>query len=140
VAGAPLKHPEVRRNNHAPVKGEWVDLPVLTEPVLPAYPTVWYTRAIKPFVVPKWMWDLWRTDAVTTQWSPADIAQALELGQDFYKLRPEHRLRIQTALGLNAKGRRELRWRNPVETESAAKADKHASEVRRLRIIREKPV
>jgi hypothetical protein len=131
-----IKDPAKRINNHPPARGEWVDLEPLTLPILPAYPTHWYQRALRPFVVPKWVWDLWRSDPVTSQWSPGDLATALELGERYYRLKDADRLRIQTYLGLNARGRRELRWRNASETVSAAKADAHAAEVRRLRIIR----
>jgi hypothetical protein len=41
-------------------------------------------------------------------------------------------------LGLNAHGRRNLRWRQPAETASALKANEHAVEARRLRIVRER--
>ena len=107
-------------------------------PVLPAYPPPWYKRDAKPFVIPKWMWDLWRADPVTSQWSNGDIATALDLGQNWNAYKPEQRLRTMTYLGLNAQGRRNLRWRNPTETKNAEKADAHAAEARRLRIVRNK--
>jgi hypothetical protein len=135
MTGRPLKTPETRINNHPPARGEWVDLQPLDEPVLPAYPIDWYRSAIKPFAVPKQTWDLWRQDPVTSQWAPADIALVLELGQRYWRHKDTDRLRIMTYLGLNAKGRRDLRWREPVETASAEKANAHAAEVRRLRIV-----
>jgi hypothetical protein len=138
MPGRPLKDAGQRRRYNQPALGEWVDLPAEFELVLPAYPMPWYKADAKPWVVPKWIWDLWRSDSVTTQWAPGDVALALELGQDYYKLKAEHRLRIQTTLGLNAKGRRDLRWRNPVEAESAQKANQQAVEARRLRIVRER--
>lgn len=133
--GLPQKDPSQRVNRVKPVS-EWVDLEALDEPILPAYPPPWYKRDAKPFVVPKWMWDLWRSDAVTGAWSPGDIALALDLGQHWSSYKPEHRLRTMTALGLTAAGRRNLRLRNPVERDNAKKADEHAAEVRRLRIVR----
>jgi hypothetical protein len=136
--GLPAKDPGQRRRYNQPARGEWVDLPEDFEMVLPAYPMAWYKRDLKPFTVPKWIWDLWRSDSVTSQWTPGDVAQALELGQDYYRLKAEHRLRITTTLGLNAKGRRDLRWRNTAETKSAEKANEKAAELRRLRIVREK--
>jgi hypothetical protein len=78
-------------------------------------------------------------DPVTGQWSPGDHALALELGANYYAIKPELRFKMQTALGLNASGRRSLRWRNAAETDSAAKADAHAREVRRLRIVADQP-
>src|SRR5262245_24980198 len=132
--GLPQKDPSQRVNRVKPVS-EWVDLEALEEPVLPEFPMEWHKRDRKPFVVPKWIWDLWRVDPVTSQWSPADIATALELGATWHTLKPEHRLRVQTYLGLNARGRRDLRWRNPTETLRAEEANAKAAEVRRLRIV-----
>lgn len=128
------KDPAQRVNRHKPVS-EWVDLEPLAEPVLPAYPMAWYKREARPWVMPKYIWDLWRTDPVTSQWSSADIATALELGSNWHRLKPEHRLRVQTQLGLNAYGRRQLRWRNPTETRKAEEANEKAATVRRLRIV-----
>jgi hypothetical protein len=137
MPGRPLKTPETRINNHAPTRGEWVDLEPLAEPVLPAYPIDWYRRDMRAFAIPKRTWDLWRQDPVTSQWAPGDIALVLELGERYWRMKDPDRLRIMTYLGLNARGRRDLRWREPVETESAKKADAHAAEVRRLRIVHE---
>lgn len=130
----PQKDPSQRVSRVKPVS-EWVDLEALDEPILPAYPPAWYKRDAKLFVVPKWMWDLWRSDPVTGAWSPADIGLALDLGQHWSSYKPEHRLRTMTCLGLNAAGRRNLRLRNPVERDNAKKADEHAVEARRLRIV-----
>jgi len=130
-----LKDPAVRINRVKPVS-EWVDLPSEFTPALVPYPAAWYRRDKRGSTVPKWIWDLWRQDPVTTQWSPADHAQVLELGENWFAYKPEHRLRIQTYLGLNARGRRDLRWRNPVETESAARADAYAREARHVRLVK----
>ena len=131
----PLKNPDARRNNHPPQLGEWVDLPPLEEPVLPAYPIDWYRRDQRANVIPKHIWDLWRIDAATGQWSPGDLALAFELGQTWQTLKPEHRLRATSILGLNAKGRRDLRWREPAEAKAVERTEQ--SEVRRLRIVAE---
>lgn len=132
-----LKDAGQRRRYNQPVS-EWVDLQPLDEPVLRPYPMDWYRPELRGQVVPKHIWDLWRTDPVTTQWSPADMATVLDLGERFYALRDADRLRVQTYLGLNAHGRRNLRWRNPTETASAEKANARAAEVRRLRIVAER--
>jgi hypothetical protein len=132
----PLKSPDQRINNHAPARGEWVDLAPLTEPVLPAYPMAWYKRDIAAYAVPKHTWDLWRTDPVTSQWAPGDIALVLELGERYWRVKDPDRLRILTYLGLNARGRRDLRWRNQAETASAETANARAAELRRLRIVK----
>jgi hypothetical protein len=135
--GLPQKDPAQRINRVKPVS-EWVDLQPLDEPVLPAYPMAWYRREARIWAMPKWIWDLWRSDPVTSQWSPADLATALELGEFWHRFKPEHRLRVQTMLGLNAKGRRELRWRNPTEAKRAEEANAKAAEVRRLRLVAER--
>jgi hypothetical protein len=132
----PLKSPDARINNHPPQRGEWVDLKPLEDPVLPAYPAAWHLRDTKPFAVPKRTWDLWRTDPVTSQWAPGDLAMALELGERYWRIKDGDRLRMLTYLGLNARGRRDLRWRNPAETASAEKANQRAAELRRLRIVK----
>jgi hypothetical protein len=72
---------------------------------------------------------------VTSQWSPSDLALALELGERYWRFRDPDRLRILTILGLNAKGRRDLRWRLPEEAQATEKAQ--TAEVRRLRIVNE---
>jgi hypothetical protein len=138
ASGLAPKDPSQRRRYNQPARGEWVDLEPLTAPVLPPYPVVWYKRETKPFAVAKWMWDLWREDPVTSQWSPSDLAQALELGERYWRFRDAERLRVLTCLGLNAKGRRDLRWRLPEETQAQAHANQQAAEVRRLRIVKER--
>lgn len=136
--GAPAKDPGARRRYNQPARGEWVELPELDEFVLPAYPMAWYAPQIKPFSIAKWMWDLWRSDPVTSQWSPADLALALELGERYWRFKDGDRLRIITILGLNAKGRRDLRWRMPEEAKAIERTQ--TAEVRRLRIVNETPV
>jgi hypothetical protein len=125
--GAPLKDPGQRRRYNQPARGEWVDLQPLVKPVLPPWKKGWS--------IPKYVWDLWRQDSVTGQWSPADHAEALELAASYYNLKDEERRRIKTSLGLNAQGRRNLRWRNVAETKSAKEADAKVKEIRRLRVV-----
>lgn len=132
--GFAQKDPSQRINRVKPIS-EWVDLQPLTEPLLPPYPMHWYRADLRPFVVPKWMWDLWRQDPVTAQWSPGDLALVLDLGEHFYEIKQADRLRTQTVLGLNAAGRRNLRLRIPVETQRYEEAEHKAAEVRRLRIV-----
>lgn len=129
------KDPAQRVNRVKPVS-EWVDLEPLEAPLLPPYPMHWYRADLRLFVVPKWMWDLWRQDPVTSQWSPGDLALILDLGERFYKIKDSDRLRTLGCLGLNAAGRRALRVRIPVETERYEQARTSAAEVRRLRIAR----
>lgn len=134
--GAPLKDPAQRVNHIAPSRGEWVDLAPLDKPLLAPYPAAWYRRDARAWAIPLWIWDLWRKDPVTSQWSPADHALALEIGRNYYAIKPELRFKMTTALGLNARGRRDLRWRNVAEAEGQAQAAEHAAEVRRMRIVR----
>lgn len=130
-----LKEPGQRRRYNQPARGEWVELPSDFDLVLPPYPAAWFRRDRREYAIPKWMWDLWRADPVTTQWTPADIATALELGARYFQMDDAIRFRIQTALGLNARGRRDLRWR---PARGGEKTDAEApKEERRLRIVGE---
>jgi hypothetical protein len=131
--GFAQKDASQRINRVKPVS-EWVDLQPLEAPLLPPYPMHWY-RTDLLYVVPKWMWDLWREDPVTAQWSPGDLALVLDLGEHFYEIKQADRLRMLTVLGLNAAGRRNLRLRIPVETQRYEQASQQAAEVRRLRIV-----
>ena len=67
----PLKAPEQRRNRTKPIV-EWVVLPFEFDPVLPEYDDDWQ--------IPQRMWDAWRMDPATTQYSLADIATGCALG------------------------------------------------------------
>ena len=68
------------------------------------------------------MWEAWRRDPATSQFSSGDISYAVEtayLVEDFQRTRKvtlasEIRLRMD-GLGLTAKGRRNLRWRFKAE-------------------------
>lgn len=64
------------------------------------------------------MWEAWRADPATAQFSPADVSYAVMtafIAEDYHRggkvtLAGELRLRMD-GLGLTAKGRRSLRWR-----------------------------
>src|SRR3954463_8314959 len=127
-----MKDPARRINRVPPARGEWVDLDPLTVPLLEPYPAAWYRHGVREDAIPKWLWDKWREDPVTSQWSPGDHALALELGANYYGLRAELRFKMQTALGLNASGRRSLRWRTATETQGQVDAVERAKEARRL--------
>ena len=136
-----LKAPEQRRNNHPPVS-EWVVLPVEFEAVLPAYPPEWRERALLAQVDPtivepvrEDMWEAWREDSVTTQWSRADIAQALEMGRVYGALPWPERRMLKDRLGLNAAARRTLRWRTQVEADKQMEALERVAEIKRLRVV-----
>ena len=104
--------PKARRQRRGePLRGEWVDLPPLEAPVLPALPKgKWSARTKKA-------WAAWRADPVTSQYSVADIQAAIDLAYtyelwvkfpDTYKAEMRQ---MQDRLGLNPKGKRDLRWR-----------------------------
>lgn len=115
--GRPPKPPEQRINRVKPKRGEWVDLEPLDKPVLPALPKrspktgSWSARS-------RSAWKAWRADPVTGEYSEADVQAALDLifiYEDWVRegtaaLAAEVRQR-QDRLGLNPKGKRDLRWR-----------------------------
>jgi hypothetical protein len=95
-----------------PARGEWVDLEPLAKPTLPIARRNWSPRV-------KRLWNAWRQDPVTSQYTTADVAAARELADIFEELLPsEQRLRMD-GLGLTPKGKRDLRWR-PVQAKAPA--------------------
>lgn len=149
--GPAPKPPEQRRNRSAPQRGEWVDLPAVSTPVLPALEESWdwHPRTAA-------LWNAWREDPATTQFGPAEVAAAVELawlvdefatgnvrdpeGDEKQAAREritaaELRLRMD-GLGLTAKGKRDLRWRAPTEVVAEQVPDRpKLAEVRRLRAV-----
>jgi hypothetical protein len=116
TAGPPPKDRSARRRRNAPAGGEWVDLPPVDKQVIRALPRrsgegAWSARA-------RATWGAWGRDPATTQWSPADVAYAIDTLYlvDLCARRPtsslaaEIRLRMD-GLGLTPKGKRNLRWR-----------------------------
>jgi hypothetical protein len=71
--GPAPKDKAARRRRNVPAGGEWVDLPELERPVLPPLPDR----------EPDWsehsrsMWESWREDRATSQYTPADAVSAL---------------------------------------------------------------
>jgi hypothetical protein len=139
-----------RRRYNQPAKGEWVDLPEVGsfKPVLPAYKPEWNewidartkdgdTIEVRRGVERR-MWNGWRRDPVTTQYGQADIEAIIYLAQAFHTLSDASRFAMMDRLGLTPKGRRDLRWRLPVETKSAQEANEKAAQVRRVRAISER--
>jgi hypothetical protein len=137
--GPAPKDARARRRRNAPAGGEWVDLYPLEEPVLPALSDddEWSERARE-------MWEAWRQDPATSQWSPANIAYAFEAirlverdeREPSTSLAAEIRLRLD-GLGLTPKGRRNLHWRTaPAEVlEHPATNSRSAARRRRLRAV-----
>jgi hypothetical protein len=99
-----------RRRSNAPARGEWKDLDPLEVPVLPELPEIEDGWRADTFAA----WTAWREDPVTSQYSPSDIAYALDTIRLHQAMTPtsanEIRLRMD-ALGLTPKGKRDLRWR-----------------------------
>lgn len=113
--GPAPKQPWERRRRNLPAGGEWIELPQTVEkPILPPLPRrdgPWSTQTRET-------WDAWRRDPATTQYTPADVAYALQTirlvelshAKPTAALLEQIRLRMD-ALGLTAKGKRYLRWR-----------------------------
>ena len=101
-----------RQRRNDPTRGEWVDLPPLERPILPELPAgEWSERT-------QTAWAAWRKDPVTGQYSDADVQAAIDLAYTYEQwvrepsaaIAAEMRQR-QDRLGLNPKGKRDLRWR-----------------------------
>ena len=144
--GRDPKPPDQRRNRNQLMRGEWVALPAVFEPTLPAKPPV-LARNKKPHPRAARAWQQWRADPASSQWGPAEVFGAEEL---FYivdelwrppgdkKLLAEARQR-EDRLGLSAKGKRDLRWIAPTERGTVlgqeAKGERPARQFRNLRAI-----
>jgi hypothetical protein len=126
--GAAPKDKSERRNRAVPRRGEWVDLPPLEKPILPHLDDGYDDRVVA-------VWEAWRYDPVTAEWSSADINYAretIDLRASCWPAKAaEIRLRMD-ALGLTPKGKRDLRWRTPAEV---AAAEKRGTKVRRLQVV-----
>lgn len=117
MAGPGPAPAETRRRRNVPARGEWIDLPPLTESILPDLPARgkgtgrWSART-------RAMWAGWRQDRATTQYGPGTIALAIQLAylfEDYVRGNEkfsEVRL-VMDGLGLTEKGKRDLRWRVP---------------------------
>src|SRR4051812_37796284 len=110
------KYPEERRNRTKPQGGEWIYVGVErieeADTVLPA----------RCYVDPKNEWDeetaqawsAWRSDSVTTYYTPADVQYAIDTirlyQRDFVRHASEIRLRMDS-LALTPDGKRRQRYR-----------------------------
>lgn len=101
-----------RQRRGEPLRGEWIDLPHLENPVLPELPAGDWSQRTRD------AWDSWRKDSVTSQYSRADIQAAVDLAYVYEQWVNEPTIAIaaeirqrQDRLGLNPKGKRDLRWR-----------------------------
>lgn len=129
-----------RRRRNEPTRGDWVDLPPLDKPVLSPLPAL--EAGPDDEAPPAWRpqttltWEAWRRDPVTAQWSPSDIAHALDTillhnGMTASNAN-EIRLRMD-GLGLTPKGKRDLRWRIAAGDPDSGPARKRPSSVSKRR-------
>lgn len=137
--GPAPKLPHERRNRVPPQRGEWVDLKPLDTPVLPSLPKrergsgTWSART-------KAAWKAWREDPVTSQYGPADTQAALDLVflyeewvRGNLSLTTEVR-HLRDRLGLNPKGKRDLRWRIVEKKAEAPRRTSSTNSQRRARL------
>jgi hypothetical protein len=99
--GPAAKLKSQRRRANDPARGEWMTLEPLEKAVLsPIGPREGgWSRATKA------MWDAWRQDPASAQWSPADVAYARDTIERFERCAPSHELRLRMdGLGLTPKG------------------------------------
>jgi hypothetical protein len=123
-----------RQRRGEPARGEWIDLPALEAPVLPELPAGEWSERTKD------AWEAWRSDPVTGQYGPAEIDAALVLLDLYEEFVTNHSTKLageirqwQDRLGLNPKGKRDLRWR---VQEDALVVDMPApKKARRLRAV-----
>ena len=114
------------------MRSEWIELPGKGEweRVLPNWRS--------SFTIPREYWNLWAKDPATTQWSDGDMAVAVEAATKWKDMSWREKLSTSDRLGLNAKGRRDLRYRTQAEAAQQRKAVTQAAEVRRLRLAAER--
>jgi len=142
--GPAPKAPGERRRYNQPLRGEWIDLEPLEEPILREYDPDWATTVVitdegareVPSGVRREMWEAWRNSPVTSQYGPEDIAAIEELAARFYLLTYADQDRRMNALGLTPKGKRDLRWRTPNEVKTIKKQAEKA-QVRHIRAVGE---
>jgi len=110
MAGMGPAPAENRRRSNAPARGEWVDLLPIDKPILPTLPE----REEGWTEMTQTTWEMWRQDPATSQYTPAEIAYALDTiwlyNQMTASTASEVRLRMD-GLGLTPKGKKDLRYR-----------------------------
>lgn len=141
MAGIGPAPAENRRRRNEPARGDWVDLFPVDKPFLPELPERaegdWSERT-------KTTWELWRQDPATSQYTPAEIAYALDTIRLYDQMTPssasEVRIRMD-GLGLTPKGKKDLRYRvveaevAPVVTASSRRKRDHDRRAR-LRAVK----
>ena len=82
-------------------------------------------------------WNAWRDSPVTSQYGVEDIEAITQLAELWAELSPIDVDRRMDRLGLNPKGKRDLRWRTPNEVKTIKKAEEKAN-VTKLRAVGKK--
>lgn len=101
-----------RQRRNTPTRGEWIDLPELTEPVLPELPDEEWSERTQA------CWAAWRQDPATAMFAPGEIQFAIDLGyahNEWVRKGGANQLRevrqLMDGLGLTSKGKQDRRWR-----------------------------
>jgi hypothetical protein len=123
--GPAPKDPSQRRRYNQPLRGEWVDLEPLDGLILSKADEKWSGRV-------KRLWEAWRSDPVTSQYGPADLAAIWDLAEQFEGLSESTQTNRMDRLGLTPKGKRDLRWRTVAE---AATLAKQGAKVHKLHVV-----
>lgn len=110
MAGIGPAPAENRRRRNEPARGDWTYLDPEVPSVLPDLPddAEWSDRAVAA-------WEMWRDDPVSSVYSAADVAFALDTIRLYNEgmsasMAKEVRMRM-TDLGLTPEGKRKLRYR-----------------------------
>lgn len=140
--GPAPKAPEERASSRIPERGDWLTLPPLEKPVLPALPRrskgegPWSVRTNR-------MWSAWRRDWVTGAYGEAELAMAVELAyvyedavRDSKPTRWAEVRQWMDRLGLTMKGKRDLRLRLAI-TAAAAPTMRQTDDFLGLRLVDE---
>jgi len=112
--GPAPKLPGERRRYNQPTRGEWVDLELPDEPVLPPYNR-------EEMTIPERMWNAYRLCGPATQYGEEDVQAILDLARGWAEMTFADRDRRLDKLGLTPKGKRDLRWRTPNEVKTIKK-------------------
>lgn len=121
ATGPAPKPASQRRNTSKPMRGEWIDLPAISKPVLPASPPVRAKGAGGWSAKSRRLWAAVRADPASAAFGPAELSaleQLMDVHEEWargrWSLAAELRQRMD-GLGLTPMGKRALRWRQPLE-------------------------
>ena len=131
MAGPAPKYPEARARQNPPARGEWITL--RTDPFMGSKPK----RPTGLLAKSRSMWDSWWETPMAHEWTEAEkallvwlIDVADQIARKFKEGKPigvaplfREMTQLHDRLGLTEKGRRDLRWRLPRETEQPTLAE-----------------